>query len=193
MLVTATLFLAAVGVFSSCVLKTEKGTKLPQPTLVPAPTPTLTPIPTSTPRLPVISPTPTLDPTADWKTYRSTTEEYSPYTIKYPKNWSFKEEFAHGTWDLRVTFSDPSGKPSIVFVVSFIDFKENFYASQKEYLGELKETNIHGKAGYVFDNKYGYLRGYYFPLTKGYFSLELLKEAEKDTLYLMLSTFKFLG
>ena len=91
--------------------------------------------------------------TQNWKIYQNSNREYSSYTIKFPENWSFEERFAHGTADLVVVFNNSSGKPFLTFTVSSLDFKKNFYASQKEYLGGLKEINIGGRKGYVFNKK----------------------------------------
>lgn len=74
------LFLATTGVagyFAYQNYQFKKQTPQPQPSLLPV----ATTIPTTRP---AISPAPTLDPTANWKTYRS---DAVGIEFKYPQNW----------------------------------------------------------------------------------------------------------
>lgn len=134
-----------------------------------------------------------VDETKNWKTYKGTSYEVESVPItnisfKYPPNWSFKQEYAHATVDLSVFFTDQEGKKTIAFIYSELPYKDGFYDSQSEYLGEPIQVKVVSRSGYMFKNKYGYIESYYFPLKKGHFSIQLLDAGYKKTMEQLIST-----
>jgi hypothetical protein len=134
----------------------------------------------------------------DWKVFKTSyppnwaryNNQVKNIEIKYPSDLSYKEEYAHATVDLGVFFSNPQGKIVVSFTYSDMDFKEGFYNSQAFHLGDLKSVTLRNRAGYKFENQFGYIEGYYFPLSKGYYSLQLFDSNYRNIMEDMLSTVK---
>lgn len=219
-LATLLLFLATAGAFGFHILKTRQK-ESPQPTRFPAPVPTLTPVPTPTPTLPVISPAPTLDPTANWKTYENTKLGFS---FKYPNSYfRYLKEFvdigvylapsegsgeAKGTpltltpEDVWLNISVSSGA-NLASIEAYIETMKQ--QGDKFYLGAQKtKLLIGGISGYklTLDQPYGpqgvvghqglVKRGdVIYTIALTAYKRDALLEKE-DLFNLMLSTFQFL-
>lgn len=148
-------------------------------------------LPVNTPQITVIQPSPTSDPTANWKIYTNPKTFYPQTIIKYPKDWRYEIERAHGTADIVVIFYNSKNIYSATLIISANNFLRDFYELQKQYLGPLERTVVNNLDSYKMRDKFNYIEAYYFPKENGYASVELQNAAEKEAFNQILSTFRF--
>ena len=127
-----------------------------------------------------------------WTKYNldSPTQFYPSVVFNYPSSWTIQVNNIEGTSDRKVLLSD-QGSLAISVAVSELDFNNDFYNSQKDYLGPLNKTTINSRTAYIFPSVYGADKIYYFPQQQGYVYVELLDPYYSPILDRILNTLTF--
>lgn len=94
----------------------------------------------------IIQPSPTPDPTANWKTYENSTDFY---TVKYPPTWSITEENSTITITSNEKFSDiPSDPEPVTYWVNIVKYDNPNHKEFRELAIEDLDSDLRNQFTY---------------------------------------------
>lgn len=137
------------------------------------------------------------DETADWQTYNSVPKaeyEYEKYIVKYPKDWTYKEDRAEGTHTLGTFFMDSIREQKVLVEVdpSYASDKEFYPFSDCNEKVVILSTTLYNCGQPLKFSSYVYETDFYDGNRKVFFIFHAYDKEGDDILNQMLPTFKFI-